>query len=160
MRNQNNNDENGSLLKKRFMQLMAVLIFIGLTVGGYFLATSDLIKFGLNDEDAVKTNVQTLDITVEIDSKEGDKKSYEIEVDNGTTAFDMLKKLDEKREDFSFESTEFGDLGALPTTFNEYKADENSEYWAFLVNGVASNLGISSYELQNGDTLLFEITEI
>jgi Domain of unknown function (DUF4430) len=49
---------------------------------------------------------------------------------------------------------EFSGLGALITGFYGVQAQGNN-FWEFLVNGESSDVGVSSYEVKNGDVLEF-----
>lgn len=82
--------------------------------------------------------------------------SYDVTIDQGANAWEAIKKaigIDNlKYTDYG------GNLGIFITGFNEINADPNSQYYEFRVNGVSSNVGVSSYICNNGDKLDFVLT--
>ena len=77
------------------------------------------------------------------------KESHKIE--KGLTALNLLAQTQ------SIES-KGGGKDAFIVTINGRKADEKKkEFWAFYVNGKQAEVGAGSYQLQDGDTVLWKI---
>ena len=83
-------------------------------------------------------------------------KTAAVEYEEGETAFDILLQVTEENG-IAFDYEENPDFGAFIKSFG-HLVPEGDDYWGFFVNGVEAATGISSYELQNGDNLLFKVT--
>jgi len=105
---------------------------------------------------------QTLENAVMItildpNEKEPILKTTAVPYKKGETAFDLLKTLSEQKLiDFKYDIDP--NYGASIINFNNVHKDE-TEYWNFVINGRAANVGISSYSLEHGDHLLFVLTD-
>ena len=78
-----------------------------------------------------------------------------VEVEEGQTAFDILKEVTEEQEvalDYSIHEQ----WGAMIEGIGEV-APEGYDYWGFIVNGEEAQVGASSYAVEKGDSLLFKI---
>lgn len=81
--------------------------------------------------------------------------AYSTTVDAGQTAWDAIKKA---VGDANVQYTDYGgNLGVFITGFNGIQAASN-QFYEFRVNGVSSNVGVSSYVCNNGDVLAFVLT--
>ncbi|MDQ0229626.1 DUF4430 domain-containing protein [Metabacillus malikii] len=77
------------------------------------------------------------------------------EIEAGDTAFDILQDVTEaKGIEFSYNIHE--QWGAEITSIAGTEPD-NGNYWWYTVNGEDAPVGISSYEVENGDSLLFKV---
>lgn len=83
------------------------------------------------------------------------KDSYSTNVETGQSAWEAIKKA------VGIENVQYtdygGDLGIFITGFNGIQAT-GSQYYEFRVNGVSSNVGVSSYICNNADVLEFVLT--
>lgn len=86
-------------------------------------------------------------------------RKYCVTFGEGKSAFDVMKSLQEEGEDFSF-SYEESDFGAFITSINNYHPDIADRFWAFLINGEMSMMGVSDYEVSDGDELGFRVEEV
>lgn len=78
-----------------------------------------------------------------------------VEVEEGQTAFDILKEVTEEQEvalDYSIHEQ----FGAMIEGIGEV-APEGYDYWGFIINGEEAQVGASSYAVEKGDSLLFKI---
>jgi AAA15 family ATPase/GTPase len=141
--------------KKLLVSLAALLVLTSTLVCGYFIQ-KDSDRNDVQGEFTTNQEV-TAGESISINISFSDTESIELEsnYEKKVTVFELLKTLDEKREDFSFTYTEYEGLGASPEKFNDYEIDPASEWWKFLVNGQMSNVGISSYEVKPGDKVEF-----
>ncbi len=89
-----------------------------------------------------ETTQQAEDTTAIESENEGRTFVYGGEV--GESAFDTLSKITKVES----ESSEFGEY---VTAINGVKADSNSEFWAFYVNGEQAAVGADTYIAEEGD---------
>lgn len=80
-----------------------------------------------------------------------------IEIDEGDTAFDVLLEAGEK-EDKEIQYDEY-DFGNYVTGIGDV-LETNTHSWSFNVNGKAADVGASSFELENGDNVLFALRDL
>jgi hypothetical protein len=141
--------------KKLLISLAAILVLAGILVSGYFIQ-KDSDRNDVQGDSTTSQEVATNElITINISFSDNESIALESNYNEGASVFDLLKRLDEERGDFSFTYTEYEGLGASPERFNDYEIDPSSEWWKFLVNGQMSNVGISSYEVKPGDKIEF-----
>lgn len=74
-------------------------------------------------------------------------------VSKETTGLSLLK-MAHKLETKSYEG-----IGEMVIAIDDIKAD-SKHFWEFFVNGKSSNVGASSYKLQNKDEVLWKLSEI
>lgn len=80
-----------------------------------------------------------------------------IEIEEGDTAIDVLETATEQ-EDVDLGVEEHPDFGTMITSIGE--AEEHDDYfWSFIVNGLGAEVGASTYEVENGDNILFSLTK-
>lgn len=89
---------------------------------------------------------------------ESTQQSFTNDYIDGESAFSFLERTAKENSDFTFEYEEFS-LGMFITTINGVKADSNSEFWSFKINGNDASVGVSDYILKNGDVISFELTK-
>ena len=85
--------------------------------------------------------------------------SYCLNYEGEKSAYDYLKLLDQGSEEFSFDYDE-SDFGVFITSVNNYHPDVKSKFWAFLVNGEMSMVGVADYVINEGDTVVLRIEEV
>lgn len=140
-------------------EIISGLIFLVLTLGVYVLFSNDVIRFNLEQDDSLAAESQAeIKVDITINGKDGGSEKYNTTVINGQTAIDALTKLDKDSDQFVYEYKEDPSFGAYVTSINGVKAAEK-EFWAFKVNGQDSNLGISSYNVKDGDMLSFTLSK-
>ena len=82
-------------------------------------------------------------------------KKYETEVKEGSTVFELMKKIKEentKNNLFDFKYTEHTGLGIFINEINGLKGGGDG-YWIYYINGVEAGIGISNYKVNNGDQI-------
>lgn len=96
--------------------------------------------------------------TVEITVDYGGQKTpdaYNVSVETGQSAWEAIRKA------VGIENVQYtdygGDLGIFITGFNGINATGN-QFYEFRVNGVSSNVGVSSYICNNADKLELVLT--
>lgn len=71
----------------------------------------------------------------------------------GQTAYDVLSAT------HKVEAKDYGAMGKFVQSIDGVKAG-SGHFWEFWINGKSSNVGASSYKLQNGDKLEWKLTVI
>lgn len=78
---------------------------------------------------------------------------YETEVREGSTVFELMKKINEENKNlFDFKYTENPTLGVFINEING-RAGGSLGYWIYYVNGIEASVGISNYKVNNGDQI-------
>ncbi len=142
--------------------LMAVSYKVGLDQdGGEVAGEKDNVVEEFDEREvyiAVKTDCS--DYKEEVIIEEGRNiKKYCTSYVEGENAFDIMKKLVDEDNDFTFGYDE-NDYGIFITSINNYHPDIESKFWSFLVNGEMSMVGVKDYAVNDGDELLFKIEEV
>jgi hypothetical protein len=84
---------------------------------------------------------------------------YCVVYQEGESAFDVMKRLDSERDNFSF-AYEESDFGVFITSINNYHPDINTRFWAFLVNDELSLVGVDGYKVKEGDQIGFKVEDV
>lgn len=149
-------------MKKFLSSKLALLAAALVTVA----ALSGLVYYSLevydkddSENEQVETqqdaNVYTID--VEIAASEDEPTNYQASVEKGQTAFQMLENLS-ANTNFEFTYDEY-DFGVMITSMRGITPDE-SHFWKFQINGNDASVGVSDYEVQEGDEIKFVLDEI
>lgn len=107
---------------------------------------------------ATRTDCNGYEAGTEVDDGKEVRK-YCVTFEEGKSAFDVMKSLQGEGEDFSF-SYEESDFGAFITSINNYHPDIADSFWAFLINGEMSMVGVSDYQVNDGDELGFKVEKV
>ncbi|MGM0877211.1 MAG: DUF4430 domain-containing protein [Bacillota bacterium] len=78
-----------------------------------------------------------------------------VEVEDGQTAFDILKEVTEEQE-VAFDYSIDPQWGAFISSIGGI-IPEGNYYWGFIVNGEGAQVGASSYSINKGDSILFKV---
>ncbi len=142
-------------LQKNWIAIGAVVVFA--LIGGYF-ATINVQEQGevatatTSGENEVQVEV-TIDYAGEVDK---DPETRSVSIEDGFTAWDVLKNaVGEENIEYKDHG---GDMGIFVSGINKVKPEGN-KFWLFKVNGEGADVGVSAYEVQNGDMLEFVISE-
>ncbi|HHU48647.1 MAG: DUF4430 domain-containing protein [Caldicoprobacterales bacterium] len=129
-------------MNKKIILIISVILIFGLLYAGYqaFLAPK-----GTEGSKEV-----TIQVVVE---KEDIDETFTFKTDHEFLT-DLIKEQQDKLG-ASYEST---NIGTMITGLTEYKADPNSEYFMFEVNGEVSMVGTDDTPIQDGDTYKFTLT--
>ena len=100
--------------------------------------------------DALVEGSVTVDFTGSPEERDPIDAPYEVEA--GSTAWEAIQAA-VGEENLSFDDFG-GDLGILITGFEGVEIEGN-HFWEFKVNGEAAEVGVSNYEVQDGDVLEF-----
>jgi Domain of unknown function (DUF4430) len=153
--------EKNNGIKSLAARILAIIFLVGITGGVYYGSTEGIINFNpVRDDNVAQAeddDVAQILVKVMVDDNKT-LAEYKLDVDKGLNAFDTLKQLDEKDDTFTFAYEEDPSFGAYPIGFNGTQADKTNQFWQFNVNGTASDVGVSTYEVQNGDEMSFVLT--
>jgi len=140
--------------------LMSISYYVGMKKGGEEEEVLGEIVAEIEEKEVYIALKSDCSEYKEEDSIEGGKeiKKFCVEYKEGESAFGVLKRLDRESEDFSFSYDE-SDLGVFITSINNYHPDITSKFWAFLINGEMSIVGVSDYIVREGDELGFRVEE-
>lgn len=81
-------------------------------------------------------------------------KVYNVEVVEGSSVFDVMKKLKENNL-FDFDYIEHLGLGAFVNEINGTKGTPG-KYWIYYINDTKASVGISNYILKSGDNIIWK----
>jgi Domain of unknown function (DUF4430) len=135
-----------SLLKKTFVMLLAVLLLIA--------------QGGMLSNLKVEAEVLKNGVTISAIDEDGNEvlPMTALEFEEGATAFDALEQL--KANGIAIEYKEYDGMpGKFVKQIGNVAEDSTKNYWAFYINGAYAQDGISTYKIQNGDNLLFKLTD-
>ncbi|MBU0976270.1 MAG: DUF4430 domain-containing protein [Patescibacteria group bacterium] len=166
----------GNLIKKLDLGqlkwgLLAGIITVGLMVIsykiGYDRKTCDDSVLGEQQKAEVtdwEVNISVRKDCIDFDSEvvtQGQKevRNYCLGFEKGKTAFEYMKMLDERSDKFSFDYEE-SDFGVFVSSVNNYHPDVKTKFWAFLVNGEMSMVGVGDYKAAAGDKLTLQVENV
>ena len=85
-----------------------------------------------------------------------DNQKYETQIYDGESVYEMMNEL-KKQGKISFTDTNYIGMGKLIDNINGIKG-ANEKYWIYYVNGVEAKVGVSYYQLKNGDIVSWKYT--
>lgn len=132
-------------MKKNFLVLAALLL---LAVGGGYA-----LSFNQGEVKGTPQVVQqevrvTLKITADA------TQSYEIKVQDGASALDLLQKA--SSENGFTVIVEESSYGKFISAIGDKKGGTDNKYWMFYVNGEQAQVGAADYKVRNGDLIEFK----
>ena len=133
--------------KKYFKILIIIILSCILITVFYQIGVKPLsgVQIGPNalSEKNVKVSLEVLN------------KKYETNIEENSTVFKVMKKIEEKNTEdnlFNFKYTEYASLGSFITEINGIKGT-SGKYWIYYVNGKEASVGVSKYILKSGDII-------
>jgi uncharacterized membrane protein len=82
-------------------------------------------------------------------------KSYEIEIKEGDSVYDVMETLQNSGQDFSFKYKEYSGMGVFIEEIKEVRGKAGS-YWIYYINGEEASVGVSKYILKGGDVVTWK----
>lgn len=142
------------------MKLIAkIIIIIALFASGYYFGLShdrclsnDTCLINVNGQND-QTISQMIKVKLMIDFGDGQVNTFnDVEVNKNASVFELLSRVAEKNS-LKFEYKDYGGpMGIFIDSINGVGSDlGGNKYWQFWVNNIFSEVGASSYRLQNGD---------
>ncbi len=102
---------------------------------------------------AVKQQV----VKLHADDNAGHISDLDVIYQQGESAYQLMSRADQQSDRIAFNFKEFS-FGKYLAGVNGVDADEKSQFWEFDINGRESQVGVSDYTVQPGDTLGFILT--
>lgn len=97
-------------------------------------------------------------LSITIDNKESEPKSYSIRLENPNNLIEILKLLELRNDSFSFGFNYDASIGSYINSINGYEVNSvNNEYWKIIINEEISVENPALIELNNTDKLTIEI---
>ena len=84
-----------------------------------------------------------------------DLGTFEAEVKDGMTAFDLLKQ-GVKALGLDFQSKDYGEMGVLVEKIGDKKNGDDGKYWMYYINGALAQVAANKQELKAGDKVEFK----
>jgi len=139
------------------ISLKILISIIAVLIAGFFLSQY-LIE--------IKTPPTEVEIEEKIETslllnfgKENIKNFETVKLKEGKTVFDLLKKVTEENN-LEFSYKEYPDLGVFIESIDNFKNDpEKNLWWQYWVNGEFGKVGVSNYQLKNGDLVEWKYIE-
>lgn len=127
--------------------ILIVLVILGLL--GLFFYNSKIISKEIPNPIGKTYGVKTI---LEI---EGQK--YESEVEKEESVYDFMNKFREEGI-INFTEKNYTGMGKFINSINGIKGDRNHS-WIFYVNNEKSGVGVSNYQIKNGDVVSWKYEE-
>jgi hypothetical protein len=127
------------------------LIFVLAAAGIIFLSSFYIPKSEDLPEQAVSTNeIQIQSVLLVIDYGEGNVSSYNLEVENEITAFDLLKNTTDK-ENIPLETQQY-DFGVFVKSVNGLESTAEKA-WIYFVNNESGTIAADQQKVNPGDVV-------
>ncbi|MDO8424769.1 MAG: DUF4430 domain-containing protein [bacterium] len=129
---------------------LGLLLVVSAGLATYFTGNSQpknqiwFIEEGANTQEAV----------LEINDGQSPLKSFEAQIGERTTAFDLLKS-GVKELGLALESKSY-DIGVFIETIGNVKNGEDGKYWMYYVNGTLPMVAADKTEIKPGDKVEFK----
>lgn len=135
-------------MSKKYLKILIIVVSACILFTVFY---QTMIK-SLSVEQIVPKSLSPNNIKVSLIIQE---TKYETEVREGSTVFELMKKIKEENNDeklFDFKYTENPSLGVFINEING-QVGGNDGYWIYYVNGIEAGVGISNYKVNNGDQI-------
>ncbi len=119
------------------------------------VASEETQNFSYKEDLSGSENPSAINLKIEFDAK---TYSYDLKVNEGENLFDVMNRLAETSEYFSFEYDAY-DFGVMITGINNFIPDPNISFWKLIVNGEDAQTGVKDIKVKNGDSFEFK-TEV
>ncbi|MFH1823087.1 MAG: DUF4430 domain-containing protein [Patescibacteria group bacterium] len=143
------------------MKIIAkVIIFILLVIIGFYVFNRYIARPDLTYNESVDKNQEQgqIKINLIIDFGTSDNKEYnDIIINSGSTVFEVLEKIISENN-IKLEYKDYGDgTGVFIESINEVANDfKANNFWQYWVNNEYAPVGASSYQLKNGDVVIWK----
>lgn len=142
---------------KNIIFILVVVILVFLTVN--ILSTQDKSSILNSDNSQFITDNtnEIISFQLIIDTGSKETKNYLVNFIPGQNLEEIMTSFSTNNNSFNF-ITKTESFGTFITTINGIKADSTKEFWNFKINGSDSSVGITDFEPQNNDIILFTLT--
>ncbi|GEM_PF-3038120 len=104
-------------------------------------------------EETTPPPAETSTITLSI---EGVYTSTTTPITDGETILELLSRLDATDSALSLVTQDYGDMGVLVTALGGLVNGTDGNYWQYQVDGQVPMVGADQYELESGETVIWE----
>ena len=142
-------------MKKNIFIVAAIIIII--IIGGWLIfSNKESQSVPQNETEISQQSQENLKekINLIIDSSEGDLKTFEVEFNEGMTAFDLLKQETEKLG-LTLKAKSY-DMGVFIEAIGNREGGEDGKYWLYYVNGEMPQVAADKQEIKAGDKVEFK----
>ena len=143
-----------NMLKNSSLKIILALA-VGMTAG-FMLGVSVVSRSQLNtDIQTIKPSQNSAEVKVSLMLDYGDGKVdtiLDLALAEKTSALDNLIAAT-KQKGIQLATKDYGNLGTLVMKIGDKENGQDQRYWQYWVNGKYSQVGVSSYIVQPGDTI-------
>lgn len=136
-----------------------------LILGLLFVVAGFLLGLGVNqDKDVVDSDVglvigeATRPANMMIDTGDDLLGFNNLVIAENDTVWSVLERTSREQEELSVSSTDYGELGILIESINEYENGADKNYWQYWVNNKYADISADNYVLSSGDVILWKFT--
>lgn len=136
-------------------KLYALAVIILIIVAGY-LASTKFNPSEINTNTLSSANLSEQTATLRIDFGDGTNMHYDYEIQDTTTAFDLLNSATDE-QNITVDTTQY-DFGVLINSIGD-KENTKELAWIYFVNGEAGNVAADNMILESGDVVEWKYTK-
>jgi|TARA_B100001971_G_C18077910_1_gene476657 hypothetical protein len=136
-----------------------------LILGILFVVAGFLLGLGVNQssdsavsDTGLVIGESTIPASMMIDTGDDLLGFNDLEIREQETAWSLLEGLSKESEELSVSSTDYGDLGVLIESINEYENGADKNYWQYWVNNKYADIAANNYVISSGDVILWKFT--
>jgi len=138
--------------KLKILGLLIVATFVLLGAGCQWFAKPEEEVSEVTTPQVAEEKVEEK-ATLVIDDGTGSPQTFELEVKEGTTAFDLLKEATDQAG-ITLDYSE-SDFGVMIDAMGDKKGGQEDKYWLFYVNGEMAPVAADKQEVKVGDKVEF-----
>lgn len=134
-------------MSQRIIALFTILLLVTFQVATFFPQQVDAAALANG-------------VTISVEDQDGNKiyPLKALEIEEGQTAFDLIKEINGKLGKEYFNYSVHEEFGAFINSIGDV-TPEGDKYWGFIVNGEEAPVGVSQFQLTNGDNIRFKLIE-
>lgn len=122
-------------------------------VGSWLLFSGNFWQTNIEENNIVQETIKK-EAVLTIDDGGGGKNSFNVEFEEGMTAFDLLKNKTEE-SNITLETKSY-DIGIMIEKIGDKKNGQDGKYWLYYVNGEAPMVAADKMEIKAGDIVEFK----
>lgn len=130
-------------------KLLISIATLGVLLVGCSNEPSDTMQQESSQSVATKAE-DSIGVVIEVTNDSEAISSHQIITSEGTTLLEAMKD-----NDVNFEESE----GFISSIDNVEQSPEENKYWVYTVNGEQVSVGANEYKLQEGDNVVWELTQ-
>ena len=138
-------------MKKNIYIIAGLGIIIVIT--GWLLFSNTFGQPKIEENNIIQEAVKKEAVLV-IDYGEGSPNSFDVQFEEGATAFDLLKNKAEE-SNIVLETKSY-DIGVMIEKINDKKNGQDEKYWLYYVNGETPMVSADKLEIKAGDKIEFK----